>query len=144
MSNPNLMYFRFTHSIYCVFTYLFTQWDEYGYMNYVEYSPQYTYEYHHNHNHHFIIARLCSFFLSLLHTRKSITNSKFIGFAFELSKPILLLLNECLSLVENVKLVWKRRLLSMICFDRMFGDCIDVWNRIEIGICRIVDYCSLS
>ena len=56
--NPNLMSFRFTHNIYCVFTYLFTQWDEYGYMNYVEYSPQYTYEYHDNH--HFIIARLCS------------------------------------------------------------------------------------
>ena len=107
MSNPNLMSFRFTHSMYCVFTYLFTQWDEYGYMNYVEYLPQYTYEYHHDNNHHFIIARLCSFFLSLLHTRKSITNSKFIGFAFELSKPILLLPNECLSLVENVKLVWK-------------------------------------
>ena len=56
--NPNLMYFRFTHSMYCVFTYLFTQWDEYGYMDYVEYLPQYIYEYHDNH--HFIIARLCS------------------------------------------------------------------------------------
>ena len=50
----------------------------------------------------------------------------------------------------NVFLRWRlsnwygNRLLSMICFDRMFGDCIDVWNRIEIGICRIVDYCSLS
>ena len=50
----------------------------------------------------------------------------------------------------NVFLLWRlsnwygNRLLSMICFDRMFGDCIDVWNRIEIWICRIVDYCSLS
>ena len=142
MSNPNLMSFRFTHSMNCVFTYLFTQYYEYGYMNYVEYSPQYTYEYHH-HNHHFIIARLCSssFLFSTPENQSLTANSS----GLPSNSP-----NEFSFFRMNVFLLWRlsnwywKRLLSMICFDRMFGDCIDVLDRIEIGICRIVDYCSLS
>ena len=59
---------------------------------------------------------------------ESITNSKFIWFTFELSEPILLLPDDRLSLVENVKLVSERRLLSMICSEGMSGDCIEVLN----------------
>ena len=132
MSNPNLMSFRFTHSMYCVFTYLFTQWDEYGYMIYVEYSPQYTYEYHHD-NHHFIIAGLCSssFLFSIPENPSLTANSS----GLPSNSP-----NQFSFFRMNVFLLWRmsnwygKRLLSMICSDRMFGDCFDVWNGMELRL----------
>ena len=133
MSNPNLMSFRFTHSMYCVFTYLFTQYYEYGYMNYVEYSPQYTYEYHHHHNHHFIIARLCSssFLFSTPENPSLTANSSGLPWNS---------LNQFSFFRMNVFLLWRmsnwygNRLLSMICSERMFGDCFDVWDRMELRL----------
>ena len=59
---------------------------------------------------------------------ESITNSQFIWFTFELSEPIFLLPDDRFSLVENVRLVSERRLLSMICSEGMSGDCIEVLN----------------
>ena len=111
-------------------------------MNYVEYSPQYTYEYHHD-NHHFIIAGLCSFsFLFSIPENPSLTaNSS----GLPSNSP-----NQFSFFRMNVFLLWRmsnwygKRLLSMICSERMFGDCFDVWDRIEIEIGRIIDYCNLS
>ena len=101
-------------------------------MNYVEYSPQYTYEYHHD-NHHFIIAGLCSssFLFSIPENPSLTANSS----GLPSNSP-----NEFSFFRMNVFLLWRlsnwygNRLLSMICFDRMFGDCIDVLNGIELRL----------
>ena len=102
-------------------------------MIYVEYSPQYTYEYHDNNHHHFIIARLCSssFLFSIPENPSLTANSS----GLPSNSP-----KQFSFFRMNVFLLWRlsnwygNRLLSMICSERMFGDCIDVWDRMELRL----------
>lgn len=60
--------------------------------------------------------------------QEEITNGDRVWFTFELSESILFLHNPSLSVIDNVRLVTKKRLLSMICSIGSSGDCIDVNN----------------